>query len=85
MPSDCLAAARYWTGLPEWGDMGDILFFNFKTHDHRKSGQVQKQSSAQIVFFPGIRVDRSQLEGADVLPAKAKTRGPRKPKGKKQA
>lgn len=65
--------------------MGDILFINFKTHELSKSGPTQKQTSAEIVFFPGIRVERSQPEAPAIMAPKVKARGPRKPRGKKQA
>jgi hypothetical protein len=66
--------------------MGDILFFNFKTSDVRKSGKRSKKASANIIFFPGIRVDRSQGELAlGATSPKDTSPGPKKPGRKKQA
>jgi len=66
--------------------MGDILFFNFKTSDVRKSGKRSKNASANIIFFPGIRVDRSQEQLALATTSPKDTSpGPKKPGRKKQA
>jgi hypothetical protein len=66
--------------------MGDILFFNFKTSDVRKSGKRSKKASANIIFFPGIRVDRSQEQLAlETASPKDTSPGPKKPGRKKQA
>ncbi|NDA47236.1 MAG: hypothetical protein EBY21_08180 [Alphaproteobacteria bacterium] len=66
--------------------MGDILFYNFKSNEVRKSGTRSKKASAQIIFFPGIRVDRGQLDEEQINASpKATSPRPKKPGRKKQA